>query len=465
MPPKRMTANPVRPARYRPGKAVAEDNSTSDEEESGDDDQEREEQPARAPPPKATSFPAAEAKRISNNLQNVDLNQRRKEGEARERARLERERVERERKEREAGFVTESDEDGDLQDEEEEEEDENIIRSRPVTSARIPPQRKPAGTGASASGSQENSEDSSEESSSSEDEKPTLLRPVFISKAKRLNPSTTATTSTPTPSAPPDDLEARRRTQTDALVQEKLELAAAARLAGKKAWDDDDADIEGSVDDTDGLDPELERQQWITRELSRLKRSRTALEEREAEIAEVERRRGLSTQEREREDAAFIARQKEQGEGKAKAGFMARYHHRGAFAGAGAETGDVEGEARARELAERDLMGAQYEGREAIMEALPEYLQVRDVTMVGRKGRTRYKDLKSEDTGRWGEFDRGGKGRGGAFGGDDRFRPDAGGFAGGGATGANAGMVGERKRPYGDERGDVKRPRYDDDRR
>lgn len=146
MPPKRMTANPVRPARYRPGKAVAEENSSSGEEDSGDD-QEREEQPqapARAPPPKATSFPAAEAKRISNNLQNVDLNQRRKEGEARERARLERERAERERKEREAGFVTESDDDGELEEEEEEEEDDNIIRSRPITSARIPQQRKPA---------------------------------------------------------------------------------------------------------------------------------------------------------------------------------------------------------------------------------------------------------------------------------------------------------------------------------
>lgn len=463
-----MTANPVRPARYRPGKAVAEENSSSGEEDSGDD-QEREEQPqalARAPPPKATSFPAAEAKRISNNLQNVDLNQRRKEGEARERARLERERAERERKEREAGFVTESDDDGDLQEEEEEEEeeDDNIIRSRPITSARIPQQRKPA----SGSEDEDDEDDSSEEeSSSSEDEKPTLHRPVFIRKEKRLNPSTTASTPTPSTQAQPDDPSTRRRAQTDAMVQEKLERDAAARLAGKKAWDDDDADIEGAVDDTDGLDPELERQQWVARELSRLKRARASLEEREAEIAEVERRRGLTVQEREREDADFIARQKELGEGKAKAGFMARYHHRGAFAEAGAETGDVEGEARARELAERDLMGAQYEGREGMKEALPEYLQVRDVMMVGRKGRTRYKDLKSEDTGRWGEFGGSGRGRG-AFGGDDRFKPDVGGrdgFGGGGATGANAREVGERKRPYGEERGDVKRPRYDDDRR
>jgi len=458
-----MTANPVRPARYRPGKAVAEDNSSSGEEDSGveEETEEQPQAPARPPPPKATSFPAAEAKKISNNLQNVDLNQRRREGEARERTRLARERAERERKEREAGFVTESDEDGDQEEEEEDYDDDNIIRSRPITSARIPPQRQPAG--ASAPDSDEDEEDSSEqEESSSEDEKPTLLRPVFIRKDKRLDPSITA--STPIPAAQ-DDPEARRKAQTDAMVQEKLERDAAARLAGKKAWDDDDADVEGAVDDTDGLDPELERQQWVARELSRLKRARAALEEREAEIAEVERRRGLTAHERQAEDAEFIAKQKEQGEGKAKAGFMARYHHRGAFAGAGAETGDVEGEACAKELAERDLMGAQYEGREGMKEALPEYLQVRDVTMVGRKGRTRYKDLKSEDTGRWGEFG-GGKGRGG-FGGDDRFKPDAGNRDGlaGGATGANAREVGDRKRSYTDERGDVKRPRYDDDKR
>lgn len=459
MPPKRMTANPVRPARYRPGKAVAEEASSSGEEESGDE-QDVEEQPARVPPPKATSFPsaaAAAAKNISNNLKDVDLNQRRREGEAQERARLDRERAERERKEREAGFVTESDEDDDQgEGEEDDEEDDNIIRSRPTT--RIQPPRQPAA--ASSSGSEDSSEE--EDESTSEDEKPTLLRPVFIRKDKRHDAFTAPASITL------DDAEARRKAQTDAMVQEKLERDAAARLAGKKAWDDDDADIEGAVDDTDGLDPELERQQWVARELARLKRSRAALEAREAEIAEVERRRGLSAQEREAEDAEFIAKQKEQAEGKGKAGFMARYHHRGAFAGAGAETGDVEGEARAKELAERDLMGAQYEGREGMKEALPEYLQVRDVTMVGRKGRTRYKDLKSEDTGRWGEFDRG-MGRAGGFGGDDRFKPDyAGGrdgFGGvGGGTGANAREVGDRKRAHGDDRGDVKRARYDNDR-
>lgn len=455
MPPKRMTANPVRPARYRPGKPTAEE--VSSEEESGAEDEEAEEQPqqpqAHAPPPKATSFPAGV------NLKNLDLNERRKQAEAQERIRQDRERAERARLEKEAGFVTESSD----EDSADEASDAEPAHPDSLTLGRPAPQRKPR---AAAASSEEDS--SSEESSSSEDDKPALLRPVFIRKDKRA--AATPATSTPNP----DTTAQRRQEQTDALVRDKLALDAAARAAGKKAWDDDDPDIEGAVDDTDGLDPELERQQWVARELARLKRSRALLEEREAELAEIERRRGLSAAEREEEDRAHIEAQKAEREGRGKAGFMARYHHRGAFMGAANEAG--EDDTRARELAERDLMGAQYEGQEGMRETLPEFLQVRDQTKIGRKGRTKYKDLRNEDTGRWGDLGRGG--RGGAAGGqkgfgdkyaeDERFRPDRPGdrddFAGG--TGANAGAVGERKRTYGDDRGsDYKRPRYEDDRR
>jgi microfibrillar-associated protein 1 len=71
------------------------------------------------------------------------------------------------------------------------------------------------------------------------------------------------------------------------------------------------------------------------------------------------------------------------------------------------------------------------------------------MTKLGKRGATKYKDLKSEDTGRWGEFnDRKGGGRG--YGDDDRFRPDAPGDRGGpGASGPNSVPVGDKRRRVG----------------
>jgi len=76
-------------------------------------------------------------------------------------------------------------------------------------------------------------------------------------------------------------------------------------------------------------------------------------------------------------------------------------------------------------------------------ELLPQYMQIRDMTRLGRKGRTKYKDLKNEDTGRYGEF-ASGSGRGG-MGMDERFLPDR--DVGKGGSGANTTHVGERRKP------------------
>ena len=78
MPPKRMTANPVKPARYRAGKATqVESDSDSDSDAS---DNEAPTEAALPPPPKATSA----GKISSSNLGKVDLNARRKEAEAKD---------------------------------------------------------------------------------------------------------------------------------------------------------------------------------------------------------------------------------------------------------------------------------------------------------------------------------------------------------------------------------------------
>lgn len=282
-------------------------------------------------------------------------------------------------------------------------------------------------------------------SSSSDDEAPKLLlRPTFIKKDKRKDPNTTTTTdadpSHPTPQQPATD-EARRLAKADALVQAQLEKNAAALAAGKKHWDDDEADEAGAVDDTDNLDPDAELAAWKLRELHRVKRSREAIEAAEQERAEVERRRGLSATEREAEDRAFLAGQREEREGKGKMGYLQKYHHKGAF---------FQEDARAQGLDRREIMGSRFQDEVKDRELLPRYLQVRDMTRVGRKGASKYRDLRSEDTGRWGEFG-GGRGRGGGGGGmgegrDERFMPDGRDEGRGGASGANATTVRERRK-------------------
>lgn len=395
MPPKAMIANPVRPARYRPGKPVAEDHSSEDEYETEEEDDEQNQQPPKpsAPPPKATSFPTDAAK-IAKNLRDVDLNERRRQAAAEEAARLEAEKIAQAKEEE--GFVTE---------ESEEEE--------------------------SSEGSEES--DSGSEESSNEDEAPRkLLRPTFIKKDKRKDGD----------AAPIDRTEdeewavqeAARKAKADAMIQDQLDRDAAARAAGKKDWDDDEDLDADEVDDTDDIDPEMERAAWKLRELKRVKRDREAIEQAEKEREEIERRRNLTKEERDKEDKEFLEQQKEEREGKGKMGYMQKYFHKGAF---------FQDDAKAEGLDRRDIMGSRYQDDVVNRELLPQYMQIRDMTRLGRKGRTKYKDLKTEDTGRWGQYDDRGPRRDNTL--DERFQPDRGG-EGRGPSGANSTAVGERPR-------------------
>ncbi|KAI0578350.1 microfibril-associated protein [Pyrenophora tritici-repentis] len=255
----------------------------------------------------------------------------------------------------------------------------------------------------SGSGSGSEEESSEEEESSSEDEAPKkLLRPVFLKKNER-NKITAPVKSAEEIAA---EEEARRQEQNRALVQEQ-----------------------------------------------RIKRERLAIEEAEAERAEIERRRNLSAAEREAEDRAFIEKQQEEKGDRGQMQYMQKYFHKGAF---------FTDELKELGVDRRNLMNARFEDQ-TNRELLPEFMQIRDMTKLGKKGRTRYKDMKSEDTGKWGDFgdDRPRRDRGG-YGVDDRFRPDAYGGRdrdGEGATGANAKPLGERKRFGDDNDRDSKRPR------
>jgi microfibrillar-associated protein 1 len=309
--------------------------------------------------------------------------------------------------------------------------------------------------GGDGSGSESGSgseEESSEEESSSEEEAPKkLLRPVFLKKNER-NKVVAPVKSAEEMAA---DEEARRQEQSRALVQEQVEARIAEKAAGKKDWDDDveDADI-NAIDDTDGLDPDAEYAAWKLRELKRIKRERTAIEEAEASLAEIERRRNLSAAERDAEDRKFIEQQQEEKGERGQMQYMQKYFHKGAF---------FSEELKELGVDRRNLMNARFEDQTS-RDVLPEYMQIRDMTKLGKKGRTRYKDMKSEDTGRWGEFgdDRPRRDKG-EYGVDDRFKADS--YGGWdrdeGATGANAKLLGERKR-LGEENGrDSKRPRFE----
>ncbi|GKT84604.1 microfibril-associated protein [Colletotrichum tofieldiae] len=411
MPPKRMTANPIKPARYRAGKPVAPEASSSDSDGSDDETNEAVTK-ARAipPPPKASS-----AAKIASNLSKVNLDERRRDAQEKESLRIAREKAE--RLAAEEGFVTE----------EEDEEEE--------------------GDG------DEEEESSSEEETSSEEEAPRrlMIRPKFIPKNQR-NAAKDQSAAPKDEDARFAEEEARRKAAADALVEEQIKKDLAARAAGKKHWDDDEAS--GSdVDTTDDLDPEAELAAWKLRELKRVKRERDRIAEQEAEYAERERRQNLTQEEREAEDAEKLARQQEEKDAKGKMSYLQKYYHKGAF---------YSDEAKAYGLDKRDIMGMRIADDVKDRSALPEYLQKRDMTKLGRKGATKYKDLKSEDTGRWGEFDdrRGGDRRGfNRYDVDERFRPDNDREV----NGANAIPLGDRKAPDG-PKGD-RSDRYRDDNR
>nr|KMM71913.1 LOW QUALITY PROTEIN: hypothetical protein CPAG_08213 [Coccidioides posadasii RMSCC 3488] len=368
---RRMTANPLKPVkRYRPGKPIVEERESSEEEEEeeeGTDVEEqqkeqeriRQQQAKKPPPPKASSFPARDTKQITSGVKEVTLQEN----------------------EDEEGFVTE------------EEVEAAPLRPTTVTNHEQAP---PA-----VSESEESSEDeeSEDEESSSEDEGPKrlLLRPTFIKKNQRKKSSTPGPALAATSAADEDEV-AIRKEKAELLIRDQIEKEAASRAAQKKSWDDDDetgAGIdEDNIDDTDGLDPAAELAAWKLRELKRVKREREEIELAEKEREEIERRRNLTAEEREREDREFLAKQKDEREaGRGKAGFMQKYFHKGAF---------FQPDSEKHGLTQRDLMGSRYVDEVRNREALPQYLQVRDMTRIGRKGRSKYKDLRTEDTGRWG---------------------------------------------------------------
>lgn len=399
MPPKGVVKKAFQTTRFhRPGVATGDyDRSESSSEEDSADEEEEERAPAK-PQPKVSSFPSS--KKLAFDLSKAGK-------QTTEAAKVQAQKKQEQQQQPDAdleGYVTASESDS-----EDEESDSDRIAGRSV----------------------DDSSEEEEDSSSDDDEPAKLVRPVFVSKNQRAKQAQSA-------DARAAEEEARKQEQANALLEAKVQQAAAERAAGR-SWDDDEEPVD-NIDDRDGLDPEEEHAAWKLRELKRVRRDRMALVEKEREREEVERRRNMTAEEREAEDAAFIAAQREEQEGRGKMAHLQKYVHKGAFFQT--DDRDEEMDEDVREAMQRDLAGARFEDDVLDKTALPEYMQVRDMTKIGRSGRTRYKDLKSEDTGVWGDI--GGKKR--DFDGvDERFRPD--GYGGGSEkTGANVAPVGERRK-------------------
>ncbi|KAF2276815.1 uncharacterized protein EI97DRAFT_442180 [Westerdykella ornata] len=395
MPPKRMTAQPVR-VRHFPGKPAApevEESSASESEpESEEEEQQQKPKPyvKPKPAPLASTFPRSALK---SNL-------------------AARQKSEAERKQLEAEFETES---------EESEE-----------------------SGSESGSEEESSEDEEYTSSSEEETRPKFQRPVFLKKNQRKQ------TAELTADELAAEEEKKKQEKVNALVKEKIEERVAEQGQAAMDWNDD-AEHAGmyDIDDTDDLDPEAEYAAWKLRELKRMKRERETIEQREAELAEIEaereRRENLTAAEREAEDRQREEQEKEERRQRGKMDYMQKYHHKGAF---------YQEELQQYGVDKRNIMAARFQDS-TNREVLPEYMQIRDMTKLGKKGRTKYKDMRSEDTGTWGNYadDRRSRNKN-HYGVDERFRE--------GGSGANARPLGERKRHGADaDPGEAKRPRVD----
>ncbi|KAL7275999.1 hypothetical protein RUND412_001030 [Rhizina undulata] len=376
MPPKRMTANPVRPARYRPGKPIAPEESDSDSEESESSEEEQQQKPA--PKAKKSVFEAPAV--VSAALKKVDLNKR----------------FEQSRKAEEE-------------------------RAAAVATSEGGEKNESEGSSSEYTTDSEDEESGSEEEEEEEVEAPkrVLLRPTFIPKNKRNAAAVSTITDPDTDAKKKAEEEARKKAEAQALLEEHLRRDVAAKAAGRKGWDDDEDNGEG-VDDTDDLDPGAERANWKLRELLRVKREREELEKIEKEREEIERRRNMNPEQRRKEDIEFVKKQREEKkESRGQMGFMQKFYHKGAF-----YQGDSE-------VQNRNYATAAVEDSVKNREILPKYLQVRG-DEVGKRGRTKWTHLTAEDTSMQAEspwFDKSSAnkratGRMGGMHGDERFMPD-----------------------------------------
>ncbi|KAJ3085602.1 Microfibrillar-associated protein 1 [Physocladia obscura] len=220
--------------------------------------------------------------------------------------------------------------------------------------------------------SESDDEDDDSDDESSFPSRP-LLKPVFIPKAHRETVLERERRDKELEQA-----EAKRvlhlqerKIESHNLVEQELQREIAAATVNDTIPD---------VDDTDGLDEDVEFEAWKLRELVRIKRDRQERDAEERERAETERRRNLTD--------AELAAENEKIEGKANREdkksykFLQKYYHKGAFF------------ADEEILTKRDFNEPTLEDK-FDKSILPEVMQVKN---FGRSGQTKWTHLSKEDT-------------------------------------------------------------------
>lgn len=225
--------------------------------------------------------------------------------------------------------------------------------------------------------------DSEEEESSSEDDRPQMVKPIFVPKSMRGKEGEQGKVQEDVDAEKAAEDKARR----EAEMRKKESHMMAAERIRQELQEKEHEEMLPDISDTDDKDPEGEFAAWRIRELTRIKREREGMKAKEEERAEIERRRAMPEEERLREDLAKVAasraekeKQRKQGD---QQGFMQKYYHKGSFF----QDLDV--------LKDRDY-SAMTESA-ADKKSLPEVMQVRD---YGKKGRGKWTHLTNEDTSR-----------------------------------------------------------------
>ncbi|CEH14653.1 Microfibrillar-associated protein MFAP1 [Ceraceosorus bombacis] len=385
-------------ARYRPGKSLAgqaDERYSSDERSSGD------EAPGRASNSAQndtglTYFQVGPSSGIGSTKKDITLD-------------LKDVRVGGEQAEEESEYETDTDEEQDVK-------APGLPHSR-AGFGRMPPTKK------GSSEEYETDTGSDEEQSSEEEEKrPMMVKPIFVPKSKRT--TTAAPPDMPSsdqaravPQKTEESLAPLQTLDADALAefkeaekqkQRKLQSQQlAAQSIGRQLLEKAAAEAVPDLDDTDGLDPEEEFQSWRLRELERLARERSKADAAQAEKAEIERRRAMPSAQRDAEDIAHAEKTRQEklerrrealalasadggGESSSAVGAGGKYYHKGAFYQGGPNEDD--------EIFKRDYQGLT-EGQ-VDMKLLPKVMQVKD---YGKKGRSKYTNLKDQDTSRSGK--------------------------------------------------------------
>ncbi|GAA5885709.1 hypothetical protein JCM16303_003122 [Sporobolomyces ruberrimus] len=168
-------------------------------------------------------------------------------------------------------------------------------------------------------------EESSEyETDSEEEEEPLkpIYKPVFVSKRNR------DTIAEREKELDPEIVEAKRNAEIEKQKEQSKNLVADS-IVRELSMKETEA-VQPDVDDTDGLDPEGEFEEWKLRELTRLKRDKEARYALEKVKEEVEARRSMPEALRLKEDTERAEKTRKEKK-KGSQVFLQKYHHKGAF--------------------------------------------------------------------------------------------------------------------------------------